>query len=423
MENKPLISVIIPNYNRETVICETMQSVLDQSYENIEVLVIDDASTDHSVEALTKVKDKRVRSIVQKEHRGANYCRNLGVSESKGEYLAFQDSGTIWYPDKLQKQMDRLKKNPKAEMVYCLSEIEDGGDTYCYPAKEMALCDKEEKCIETLKKGNLIDTPTILIKRKCFFEAGGFDEELLRWQDYDFVIRVVQKYAVVIVNEILIKTKFFENSISNKQSLFIQAMPKFLTKHKSFFASEMKNFELLENVFFRMIHYDNFTYEDYMKLISGINRQLECDLADVVCACAGKALQRKAALRELGTKLVEYNFRCFMQEVREGKHFAIYGTGNYALRLLEALRGIDCERAVLNMIVTEKKESDFFEGISVVTADEFRDRKNTPVLIGTADKTQKEIFDILCDKGYRKIIMFQNDFFQIIYGAKKNGQK
>jgi glycosyltransferase involved in cell wall biosynthesis len=414
MENKPLISVIIPNYNREIVICETVQSVLDQSYENIEVLVIDDASTDHSVEMLTKMQDKRIRCIVQKEHRGANYCRNLGVSESKGEYLAFQDSGTIWYPDKLPKQMDRLKKSPEAGLVYCIVEVEDGRDTYWHPERELELCYKEEKCKEILRKRNLIGTPTILLRRDYFFEVGRFDEDLLRWQDYDFVIRVVQKYSVVIVNEILAKDPFFENGISNKFSLFTQALPKFLTKHKDFFDSETDHFELLENIFFRILRQDKLSYENFLKFIYGINQQLEQDLADVVSDCAGRAIQRKTALGELGNRLTEYNFRCFMQEVKEGKHFAIYGTGNYAMRLLKALRRINCERTVLNMIVTEKSGSDFFEGIPVVTVDEFKDKKNTSVLIGTVDKTQQEIVDILCDKGYRKIIIFRNEFFQMI---------
>lgn len=414
MEKEPLISVIIPNYNREMVICETVQSVLNQSYKNIEILVIDDASTDRSVEMLAKVKDKRVRCVVQKEHRGASYCRNLGVSESQGEYLAFQDSGTVWLPDKLQKQMERLEKSPEAALVYCLLEIDDGSNTYCNPEKEYELCYKEEKCKNILKKRNLIGTPTILMTRKCFLEIGGFDERLLRWQDYDLVIRIVQSYKVVIVNEILVKEQFFENGISNKYDLFIQALPIFLTNHKNFFASEMKNFELLENTFFRMIQHDNLPYDNYIKLVSEISRQLEHDLADVVFVCAGKALQRKAALRELGNQLVEYNFRCFMQEVKEGRGFAIYGMGNYALRILNALRKIKCEGRILCMIVTEKSEEKFFEKIPVVTVDEFKDKKNTPVIIGTADKTQKEIFDILCEKGYRKIIVFQNEFFQII---------
>lgn len=293
MKKEPMISVIIPNYNREMVICETVQSVLNQRYKNIEILVIDDASTDCSVEMLAKIKDKRVRCVVQKEHKGANYCRNLGVSESQGEYLAFQDSGTIWLPDKLQKQMERLKKSPEARLVYCLSEVDDGRDTYCNPEKELELCYKEEKCKETLKKRNLIDTPTILVTRKCFLEIGGFDERLQRWQDYDFVIRVVQRYMVVIVNEILVKSQFFENSISNKHNLFAQALPRFLTKHKSFFASEMKNFELLINIFFRMLQHDNLSYENYVKLISEISRQLEHDLADVVLSVQERLCKEK----------------------------------------------------------------------------------------------------------------------------------
>ena len=104
--NGVLVSVIIPLYNRENTIRRAVDSILNQTYTNIEVLVVDDGSIDHSVQMLDKyIDDDRVKVFCQKQNRGANAARNRGIREAKGEYIAFHDSDDAWVPDKLEKQL------------------------------------------------------------------------------------------------------------------------------------------------------------------------------------------------------------------------------------------------------------------------------------------------------------------------------
>ena len=112
-----LISVIIPTYNRENKIIDAVRSVLEQTYINIEVIVIDDGSTDDTYLMLDKIEDKRLKYVYQ-ENSGACVARNRGIKEAKGKYIAFHDSDDIWHKDKLEKQIRVLEKT-NADIVFC----------------------------------------------------------------------------------------------------------------------------------------------------------------------------------------------------------------------------------------------------------------------------------------------------------------
>lgn len=105
---KPLVSVVIPVYNRESTIMRALNSVLDQTYHNIEVIVVDDCSTDSTVQTVGMCTDSRVQLICLPVHRGANAARNRGIEISKGEYIAFQDSDDEWMKNKLEKQINYM---------------------------------------------------------------------------------------------------------------------------------------------------------------------------------------------------------------------------------------------------------------------------------------------------------------------------
>ena len=105
-----LVSVVIPAYNREKTIREAVESVLEQSYTNLEVIIVDDCSTDRTVEIVESIPDDRVIIIRCKENGGACRARNIGIENAKGEYIAFHDSDDIWHADKLEKSMYYLKK-------------------------------------------------------------------------------------------------------------------------------------------------------------------------------------------------------------------------------------------------------------------------------------------------------------------------
>ena len=110
MYKEALVSVVIPVYNREDTIQRAVDSVLNQTYSNIEVLVVDDGSKDNSLEMLKKYhNDNRVKIFCQEFNQGANAARNRGIREAKGEYIAFHDSDDEWLPDKLEKQIKRME--------------------------------------------------------------------------------------------------------------------------------------------------------------------------------------------------------------------------------------------------------------------------------------------------------------------------
>jgi len=103
-----LISVIIPTYNRRDKVTYAVKSVLDQTYSNIEVIIIDDASTDNTEAEIKKIKDDRIRYIYLEKNHGAAGARNVGIKEANGTYIAFQDSDDIWEKEKLQMQIDKM---------------------------------------------------------------------------------------------------------------------------------------------------------------------------------------------------------------------------------------------------------------------------------------------------------------------------
>ena len=128
-----LISVVIPTYNRKDKLPACIASVLAQTYRNIEVIVVDDASTDGTERLFDRDTDPRVHYVRYEQNRGACYARNLGAQHARGSILAFQDSDDLWHPDKLQKQYDLLTATG-ADLCYCgMNRVAAGGSSFYYP--------------------------------------------------------------------------------------------------------------------------------------------------------------------------------------------------------------------------------------------------------------------------------------------------
>ena len=112
------ISIIIPTYNREKLIYKSIESVLNQTYKNLELLVIEDGSNDNTKKEIYQLKDNRIRYIKLRKNKGANYARNLGIIKSVGEYIAFLDSDDIYCFNKIEKQIKNIEKN-KSNFDFC----------------------------------------------------------------------------------------------------------------------------------------------------------------------------------------------------------------------------------------------------------------------------------------------------------------
>ncbi len=124
-----LVSIIIPVYNVENYIEETIKSVLAQTYQNFEVLIIDDESPDRSIEICQQFEDSRLK-IIRQKNRGLAGARNTGIRNAQGEYLAFLDSDDLWLPEKLARHLQHLESNPQLGVSFCRSEfINDQGES------------------------------------------------------------------------------------------------------------------------------------------------------------------------------------------------------------------------------------------------------------------------------------------------------
>lgn len=223
----PLISVVIPSYNREKTIERSARSVLNQTYKNLELIIVDDCSSDHTkdiVDALAK-EDKRVRYIRFDQNKGACAARNAGIDAAKGEYIAFHDSDDEWLPSKLDKQIDTLTKTG-AKIIFCkYYMIKDGKNEGVAPKIF------NEGFVEKLETVCGIGTQTLIAPRDVFREFH-FDERLPRFQDLELMIRMAKKYPLYCMDEPLVNYYIGNSdSISRHTDRALNAIRIIIEKH------------------------------------------------------------------------------------------------------------------------------------------------------------------------------------------------
>lgn len=207
--SRELISVVIPSFNRKDRLPACLESVLGQTYADIEVIVVDDASDDGTSELFEAVLDPRVCYLRYEENRGACYARNYGAARAKGRFLAFQDSDDIWHPDKLEKQYARLLACG-ADLCFCgMNRVSAKGSCYYFPVHPF----HGERALEEFLAENRAGTQTMLMHRYVW-ERLRFDESFRRYQDWDFAIRAAESFTLSYLPEALVESPVGEDSIS-----------------------------------------------------------------------------------------------------------------------------------------------------------------------------------------------------------------
>jgi glycosyltransferase involved in cell wall biosynthesis len=162
-DNKSMVSVVIPTYNRQDLIMEAVQSVLDQVYEDFELIVVDNASSDKTLDRLQGIKDPRVKIFVE-SRRGAAFARNTGIAHAQGQFLAFLDSDDLWLPEKLSVQMDEIQSLPAGSIVF---------------SQYSEFFNEQQAVKRALSGGPLnLSVITMLIRTEDFRSIGSFDESL-----------------------------------------------------------------------------------------------------------------------------------------------------------------------------------------------------------------------------------------------------
>lgn len=213
----PLVSIIINTYNRVQVLPRALNSVLSQTYPNIEVLVVDDNSDDETEKYMETIDDVRVRYIKNSVNMGASGARNKGAECASGDIIAFQDDDDEWPEDKLEKQMDILLDDSSIKLVYCgIAMYSDNKLTRILPSPDIPIEQKQGNIFHYLLLQPLISTQTILVWKKEFFEIGGFDEKVKSLIDYEFSIRFAQKFKIGFAGNVLVNVYDSPVSVSKR---------------------------------------------------------------------------------------------------------------------------------------------------------------------------------------------------------------
>jgi len=219
MDEKYLVSIVVPTYNRGYCIEESLESALNQTYKNIEVIVVDDGSTDNTQEILnTLARERKVKYFYQ-ENQGPSAARNLGVERAGGKYLAFLDSDDTWTEDKIEKQMKFLKENPQFKMV--VSEGIGARELEGYSRRYRVgvgndLVDKKEELIKAIFYARIwLCLVTILVEKDAFKRVGGFDEELFSGEDRFFAMNFLTKYKIGFLEEVVFYRGTQDDNLTN----------------------------------------------------------------------------------------------------------------------------------------------------------------------------------------------------------------
>lgn len=227
----PLVSVIIPSYNRAKFIVNSIQSVLNQTYTNFELIVVDDCSTDNSIQLIKKINNPKINLIIQEENKGACVARNTGIKYAKGKYIAFLDSDDQWYPNKLEKQVNIIEKsNPNIGFVDCgfirYSDIEKKVVSINIPNKRGELFHDALRYCVISAAGSCA-----LIKKDVFKKSGLWDPNFKAIQIQDMFIRITKYFQGENVPEILARINQHGTQIGFNVNRTIQGYSRLLKKY------------------------------------------------------------------------------------------------------------------------------------------------------------------------------------------------
>lgn len=245
MAHQPVVTVVVPNYNHGAFVGNALDSVFSQSWQNLDVLVVDDGSTDGSAQVLQPWAARGVR-IIQQHNQGASAARNRGIELARGEYIAFLDADDVWpQQDMLESAVRLLDENPDlgwtfgdaqpfktvatvpafVDAPYLLS-----GGYYTQPSTN-----PERKTLTAQDLCNndrfFIPTGTLVIRQQCFREVGGFDTQLKMFEDTDMWLRLL-KYPVAFFPCVLLNRRVHDTNISHRRWAYLQDLQTLFERHQ-----------------------------------------------------------------------------------------------------------------------------------------------------------------------------------------------
>lgn len=274
MENNPLVSVIIPTYNREYCLLKSINSVLGQTYSNIELIVVDDCSTDGTIQLLESIQDPRLRVFVQERNSGPASARNFGVKMARGDYIAFHDSDDECHLDKIEKQLRFMLGNPNVD--FCFHKMARYKNHLFFDFVPTLNADDFNVCPSRFELyANYVGAPCVMVKKTFFEKIGGFDSSMPNLEDWDLGINASLNGNVKYMDEVLLDVNISEGSITYNFEYQLRSMIIIIKKY----IGRIKDCERTNYILkmFACFELNRFQKADQERLLSLIKKELYPD--------------------------------------------------------------------------------------------------------------------------------------------------
>lgn len=202
-----LVSIIIPTYNRSKLLKNAINSIINQTYQNFEIIIIDDCSTDDTLKVVKNFEDKRIKYLKNKVSLRATGSRNRGIENSNGDFIAFLDDDDEWYPQKLEMQLEKFKDS-KVGLVYGAIDLYFEALDFKYPTTPSK---KGKLFKELLMKNHVGGTPSVML-RKAALGDNFFDVKFPAREEYDLWIKISKEWKIDYIKQPFVKA-YYRNDI------------------------------------------------------------------------------------------------------------------------------------------------------------------------------------------------------------------
>ena len=230
----PQVSIVIPTHNRATLLRRAVLSALGQTYEDLEVVVADDASSDGTADLIRSLADRRITYVRHEVNQGVSISRNTAIARARGEYIAFLDDDDEWCPEKLERQMDRMRVVGGRVSALCCGHYEIESSTNRI-LREIKPWMRGQVYESMLTQGFFNHTSTILVRTACFQTVGLFDPAFRYGEDFDMWLRLARVYEFDFEPGPLVKLYFQPGGLTQNYAAIISGAELHLSKHLDFF--------------------------------------------------------------------------------------------------------------------------------------------------------------------------------------------
>lgn len=280
---KDLVSVLMVNYNHADTIEKSIRSVLEQTYSKLQLIIVDDGSTDNSVEIINSIDDSRIELYEEKENKQICAVTNIGKKKVRGEYFARIDSDDLWEKNKLEIQVEYLKEHPEHKICFTHVSIIDENDQVVDSDLEKLYAvdyERQEEWLETFFfLGNCLPMTSVLMTTKIMVEIGDFNIAYRQLHDFDYWIRIAKRYPMAVIPEKLVRIRRYESETNNSN-----ISEKNMTRTYNEYVDIRKHFfDEMSDVVFKK------TFGKYLKNSNAESREeLECEKAFLLCSPVGQ---------------------------------------------------------------------------------------------------------------------------------------